>query len=294
MTTVIASRPHYAAHLAPITNLLSPDLDVALVASYHDLCAARRAGHRRIVLAQHGAGQSYGGDRRSTHNPAYPGGADNAAAGLFLVPNDHAAARWRAAYPRASVAVVGSPRLDVLPARESGPGPVIATAFHWECRVCPEARSALAWHRPGLRRVAGQFTTIGHGHPRRRDLDALYAGLGVERVADFDEVCRRADVFVCDNSSALFEFAATGRPVVILNAPHYRREVRHGLRFWDAATVGVQVDNPADLPAAIERALELRPEDVAAREHALGLVYAYRSGAAERAARAIEEWSCAS
>jgi hypothetical protein len=60
-------------------------------------------------------------------------------------------------------------------------------------------------------------------------------------VASLREVQRRAAVYVCDNSSSMYEFAATGRPVVVLDLPEgrikgigYRRNINHGLRFWDA------------------------------------------------------------
>ena len=49
---------------------------------------------------------------------ATPGGDDNDDVGLFLVPNEHAANRWRERYPSASVEVVGCPRLDALPRAE--------------------------------------------------------------------------------------------------------------------------------------------------------------------------------
>jgi hypothetical protein len=288
---ILASRPHYAAHLEPIAAFLPPELDVTLVASYHDLCIARRRGLYRIVLSQHGAGQSYGGDRRSAHNPAYPGGADNGGVGLFLVPNTHAASRWQAAYPKIPVEIIGCPRLDALPARAPGHTPVVAVAFHWDCSICPETRSALPWIVRGLRQLAGLYTVIGHGHPRRHDLGRFYAGHGIEHVSDFDEVCRRADLLVADNTSALFEFAATGRPVVVLDPPTYRRDVEHGLRFWEAASIGVRVAHPDELVAAVERALALRAEDIERREEALDIVYAFRTGSAARAARIIEEWS---
>jgi hypothetical protein len=71
---------------------------------------------------------------------------------------------------------------------------------------------------------------------------------------------------------------------VVLNSTAYRRDVHHGLRFWDAADVGIQVNRPQELAPAVERALA---GDIANREHALDIVYAYRSGAAERAVAAI-------
>lgn len=280
---VIASWPHYADHLRPIAALL-PDLDVTLVASYHDLVTARRSSSP-IVLVQHGCGQSY-----SDNRPSYPGGDDNHGVGLFLTPNEHSAGRWRSAYPKARVEVVGSPRLDSLPRRQPGP-PTVAISWHWEGMHTPEARSALAWYRGVLPELTRTFTVIGHGHPRRRDLDRLYSNLGIEYVRAFDEVCERADVYVCDNSSTLYEFAATGRPVVVLNAPWYRRDADHGLRFWEAAAVGVQVDDPADLVMAVARALDLRDDDVSAREAALDVVYTQREGAAQRAADAIVDWA---
>jgi hypothetical protein len=279
-----ASRPHYADHLAPVVARLPTDLDVALVASYKDLTIARRR-HSRIVLMQHGAGQSYGDE-----NPAYPGGRDNEAVGLFLVPGEHPAARWRSAYPRARVEVVGLPLLDDLPSRK--PGPVtVAVSWHWNGPRM--SASAFPWFREAIPSIADEFALIGHGHPRRKDLPAFYAKHGIEYVPTFEEVCERADVYVCDNSSTLFEFAATGRPVVVLNAPPhvYPRDVSYGLRFWDAAPGGRQVDRLPDLLPAIRRALEHRPEDIAAREDALEHVYTYRGGAAQRAADVIKEWA---
>ena len=123
MIDVIASAPHYRAHIAPIVDRfdgMDPEIarrldDVTIVASHRDLETARKRGAQRIVLAQHGAGQSYGGDPKSKRNPSYPGGDDNDDVGLFLVPNEHAAQRWVERYPRACTRVVGSPRLDTIP-----------------------------------------------------------------------------------------------------------------------------------------------------------------------------------
>lgn len=280
---IYASRPHYAAHLAPIA---IGDLDVALVASYADLVAARRDGHRKIVLMQHGIGQSY-----SDTNPAYPGGRDNDDVGLFLVPGEQPAERWRHAYPRARVEVVGSPRLDDLPRRSPGGPLTVAVSFHWRNGSVPEARNAFAHYRNAIVDLTRDFHVIGHGHPRATRLPRFYAKAGIEYVPSFDEVCRRADVLLFDNTSAGFEFAATGRPVVVLNSPDYRFSVKHGLRFWDAAMVGLNVWDPTALASTVDRALALQSIDVMNREESLDVVYAYRSGAAKRSEDIIREWA---
>lgn len=288
----IATRPHYAAHLQPIVDA-TPDIgpDVAIVASYHDLVKARRERFRHIVLAQHGIGQSYGGDRRSVRNSGYPGGDDNADVGLFLVPNQRAADRWRARYPSAAVEVIGSPRLDRLPARVAGDGPVVAVSFHWDGLGVPELNSAADVYRTALWDLAARYTVIGHGHPLWRQRERYWHEMGVEFVPAFDDVCRRADVYVCDNSSTLYEFASTDRPVVVLNHPAYRRAVDHGLRFWEAATVGINVDDPRDFVAGVTLALEDRRTVAEQREEALGIVYARRTGAAERASEVLVRWA---
>lgn len=268
-----------------------------VVASYGDLRVVRRDGRKRIALLQHGIGQSYGAALGSSKDgPSYAGGRDNDDVGLFLVPNEHAASRWRESYPGARVEVVGCPKLDELPRREPGPGPVVAFTFHWDAHVVNETRSGFLQFRPSVVAAKRHWTILGHGHPRlledkRLGVVRFYARNGIECTTDFEEVCRRADVLVFDNTSAGYEFASTGRPVVVLDPIPYRRNVDHGLRFWEAADVGVRVDRRAKVVDAIARALELRPADVAARERALSIVYGYRTGAARRAADVILDWA---
>lgn len=268
---------------------------IALAVSIGDIKVGRRLGYRRFAFMEHGAGQAYLGGRGIAH-PSYAGGKDRDDVGLFLVPNEYSAALWRRAYPDAEVAVVGCPKLADLPAREIDPvepGPVVAFSFHWPAFVAPEAGTALGHYLRSLPDVARRWKTIGHAHPKadwpvRMARD--YRRAGIEFVGDFDEVCRRADVYVCDNSSTLFEFASTGRPVVVLNSPVYRRNVDHGGRFWDWASVGVQVDRPGELVGAIERALVDERVFRAERERVVDLVYANRTDPANAAARAIEAW----
>lgn len=267
-----------------------------VTASVNDARLVQKSG-RPQVFCEHGAGQSY-----SSEHPSYAGGRGGRQnVRLFLCPNEAVAERNRAAYPQAEVATVGCPKLDTwhrAPRKRKADPPVVVISFHWDCQVCPETRWAFPHYRQGLGAVARdpRWQLIGHGHPRA--LSALrghYATLGVEVVEQFAEVVARADCYVCDNSSTMFEFASLGRPVVVLNAPWYRREVEHGLRFWEAAGVGVQCDEPEDLPEAIALALQDTPAQRKARRAGVALAYAYTDGhAAERAAEAILEVACPS
>jgi hypothetical protein len=265
-----------------------------LVASYGDHKRARRQGRKSIARMEHGAGQSYFGDSRFARSPSYAGGMDAHDVGLFLCPNEYSADKWRTAYPNADVAVVGCAKLDSLPRRDGGggPSPVVAVSFHFNIPIIPETTWTWLTYRGVMAELAERVTVIGHAHPKGLPMiDRHYRRLGIEIVPDFAEVCRRADLYVCDNSSTLFEFASTGRPVVVLNDPEFRRDINHGGRFWDWATVGLQVDEPSDLVSTVERALTDPRAQQDERERVLDLVYAYRTGAAQRAADALLAWA---
>lgn len=316
MIDAFASKPWYVDHLAPIWEALASDAgrfhvrgsqtlaagaglagvseeepagsNPIVTVATSDYLAAHRAGRRRIALGQHGAGQSYG-----TRHPSYPGGDGQDDVGLFLVPNATAARVTLERYPDAHVAIVGCPKVDRLPGRvPDGRADVVAISTHWNARIAPEAGSAWPTFGRALLELARTHPVIGHAHPRMMGrVGPFYRAAGIEVVGDFRGVLERADVLVMDNSSGLFEFASTGRPVVVVNSPAYRRDVDHGLRFWDAAAVGINVDATRDLEAAIARALELRPSDVSAREAALDVVYQPRHGSADLAATALLEWA---
>jgi hypothetical protein len=269
-----------------------------LTASYGDMKRAQDAGRTRIALMEHGAGQSYGG--RNVQHGSYAGGRGRGAVSMFLHPGPHPAARDRAAYPDARVEVVGSPYLDTLPQREGAPGRVVAFTFHFNGAICPETKTAYPAFFPAIVELAKSYEIIGtahpnlwnHGRPGKRIADR-YLRYGIEPVEHFAEVSRRADLLIFDNTSAGFAFAATGRPVVVMNAPWYDRRANHGLRFWDAARVGVNCNDPADLAACVAEAFADGPDQKASREDALSLVYAYRQGASQRAADALMDWAAA-
>ena len=222
-----ASSPWYIDHLRPVWLALPPEargrlyvsaksIDAAkglpgvtlsppvgrgpiLTLSYADYRAAVMIGRLHIALGQHGAGQSYSND-----GPAYPGGRGQERASLFLVPNEHSAQRSRRAYPRAQVEIIGCPKLDTLPRKERDGEPVIAFSFHWDSRTIPELRSAWSYYQRAVLDVARHHKVIGHAHPRTLSMiGRWYRKVGIETVASFEDVLRRADVYCCDNSVRL-------------------------------------------------------------------------------------------
>lgn len=285
---------------------------LVLVASARDAATMHT---NPLVYLEHGAGQTYGGDPATAGNTAYAGGVGHDRVVLFLCPNEHVAAAWRAAYPEARAVAVGCPQLDHWhgPLQEQeqqdhdqhddhdGSGghaddgtalPVVAVTFHWDCGLAPETRSAWRHYDRHLPALAAdpRWRLLGHGHPRLwPTIKGRWAQLGIDHTRDLADVLDRADLLVGDNTSALYEFASLDRPVVVLNLPSYRRHVEHGLRFWSHPP-GLQVDRPDQLAPTIARALADPPAARQIRARAVARVYAHTDGhAAGRAATAILE-----
>lgn len=264
---------------------------LTVVAAYSDMVSCRQ---RPIVLVNHGVGQTYRGDSRAALHPAYSGGTQRENVVLFLCPSERDAAANRKAYPDVRHEVVGCPKLDTwwekrpenIP--ENIP-PVVAVSWHFPLRLCPETMWAFPEYHEAVVELAKTHHVIGHAHPRAWErLRPWYDEHLIEPVEHFADVLDRADVYVCDNSSTIYEFASTDRPVVLLNASWYRRNVEHGLRFWEFADVGVQVDRPEDLAAAVDLAIEDPADGAAIRQQITATLYGHRDGrCAERAAEAI-------
>jgi hypothetical protein len=266
-----------------------------LVAGYSDELKAKG---RPVALVEHGAGQDYG-----TGNPANPGGRGRERVGLFLCPNRSVAARNAAVYPDAAVEVVGCPKLDAYfrpwTTRRVGLGaPLVVFTWHHEGQTgaAPEARSAWPHYRPSFREIVAALTdrgfeVAGHAHPRKAsEMRRAYDAVGVRWIPTLAEVLDTASVLVADNTSAMYEAAAVGVDVVVLNAPWYRRDVEHGLRFWGEHRLGPVCDWPGEVPGAVVAAYE-RVYDTAETARIVDLVYGPLDGhAATRAAVALEEW----
>ena len=152
------------------------------------------------------------------------------------------------------------------------------------CKVSPEAGTAWSHNRTPLTgpaildelvrmRDLGMIQLLGHAHPRiAEEIHPVYREREVP-IVSFEEVMLCADLYMIDNSSTLFEFAALDRPVIVVDSPRYRPGVRHGLRFWTHANIGVRISEPSDVARAVMVALE-DPQEVAdQRRKAVAEVY---------------------
>lgn len=308
-----ATTRHYAAHLAPVWDALPeeergtfyapegiapyrPDTEdvpahertepenrtlrhskILVASAWRDL--RRHVGRGpKTVLMEHGAGQTYQG-----WHPGYAGGDARENLTMYLVPAERCLIRL----PKRTIGVVvGSPWLDnwldVKPASRK-----YGVTTHWHCGVHPETIGCLDEYLPALIPYAEDL--IGHTHPRAaKTWPAKYRTAGIEYQPDYRTFALQASVLIADNTSAIYEFAAMGRPVIVLNGRNYRRNVNHGLRFWDLIP-GREVNTPDEIESAItdiEAHRELwqeRSDNIAAQVYD-GLLDGY---AAERAAASI-------
>lgn len=297
---VVATHEHYLDHLRPIFAALPDEVkgtihrmkprrfssapaDLTLVAGKVDFEMMRPSP---CVYVEHGVGQTYLGLEGSHH---HPGARHPAHVVGYISPSQLVADSW---HGRPAVAV-GCPKLDRLLLDGTAPEPrTLAVTWRWNppiARLCPEQRSARAHYLDGMRDLidgwrAQGWTVLGHGHPRaRHELEVYWRNLGIRPTWDSFEVLERANLVIGDNSSFLYEAAALKRHVLCLNAPWYRRDVEHGLRFWTNMPGG-DVDSleqlaDLNLAAYVDNGWgELR------RRSAVVLAYAYTDGSSSRRA----------
>lgn len=261
----VARRPHLMEHLAPIFRNLPDSLrgqqilehnvarahlkhlpknDVIMVAGYPDAVTCEGW---RTVYVEHGAAQRYEGanERAAKH---YHGSEHPEHVVAYIGPRQDVIDSWG----RLGVAV-GSPICD--PYELFSPERVAAITFHWAAgaphRVgVPEAGNAFEHFQADMKHVVAElrvngWEVIGTRHPQFNAMRGFWERLGVPAVSA-DEVRRRAQLLIADNTSLMYEMLYLSRAVVAMNAPEWRRDVEHGLRFWKHAPAA-QVDSPIDL-----------------------------------------------
>lgn len=304
-----ASEPHYLDHLAPIwfalpnsnrgtwhcgpgmeeyarargiegRNIYADHGDVVVSASWSD---ARQGRDRFCVIMEHGVGQTYEGNR-----PEYAGGSGRDNVSLFLAPNDRVLRANQSATPGAEHAMVGMPWMDQWfgqPDSWFDTNDVPVATFHWNADFCDEAGNGFGYFRDAIVDMADIGPIFTSHHPRAPEIGRWFRAKGLPVLEDFGAVMRHGSVLAFDNTSAGFMFAATDRPVVVMSPPHYRRDVEHGLRFWEFADVGVQCFDPALLAEAFETALSDPPSIADRRREITAELFPVRDGTA--AARAV-------
>jgi hypothetical protein len=271
-----------------------------VVASYSDLVTIRNRlkQHRPLVLCEHGAGQTY-----DVSNPTYANGTGREGVALALVPGPWPAAAYRQASSHVRVVEVGLMKLDLLRERADGwlrdNRPTVAFSFHWATPgipTLPELAAGWPYWMPAIQKLQdehhGKLKILGHGHPRSwSHLQKLWEVMGVELVPTFAEVCSRSDLFVLDNSSSAFEFAAvTGKPILLLDHPSWPKQSNLGLRFGEAGRHFRHCGSSDNLEDAIYDALKygLENKEIEQRERGLDLIYSPRSGGVELAVKALK------
>lgn len=222
--------------------------DVVMVASYIDIAAA---GDRNVIYVEHGAGQTYEGAKPDAAN-YYHGGKHPENVVGYIGPRQSVIDAWG----RPGFAA-GAPICDDYELFSAER--VVAITFHWNGGSpamvgVPEAGTAFDYYNERMSAIVDTFrrndwTVVGHRHPRANYLKGYWERLDVP-TASASEIRERAQLVVVDNSSFAYEMQYLARDVITLNAPWFRRDVEHGLRFWEHAP-GLQVDGPEELLGAI-------------------------------------------
>jgi len=315
---VLIESPRLRAH--PLVHEASGDLrkntkpsliSRVLVAGSADAKIAARYGWS-CALMEHGAGQLYPHSSGAKASSANAGGVDRHTIGLFLCTNEAVAEANARAYGRHRVVVVGSPRLeDLRSARDlfvPRSPPTLALTWHWPCNVAPTgARGGPPWSGSLLNdfhtalvhlRSKWRGPMIGTSHPRAQNqARTAYRSVGIEYVPDFTDVLMAADVLSFDNTSAGWEAAALGVPVVLLSSPWWSRDVEQGLRFWKWADIGPEVVCDTYPEALADRWVEAAVTALTQRHlyapKAVAMsaeVFPYREDSTQRAVDALLRW----
>jgi hypothetical protein len=299
---ILAREPHHQVHAKAIADKLGLEVitkhrdltaDYVMVFSYGDLRYVDEMKNKGIIFCEHGAGFYYSD---LTH-PSYAGSTKNRNRVILrLSPNETHAQKERETLD-CPVEVIGIPKLDKFANRNWYVGknkPTIAFSFHFDCFVCPETRSSFNYFKNKIPELARTFNIIGHAHPRLMPTAKdFYYKNRIKVEEDFENVIEKADVYICDNSSTIYEFLITEKPVVLLNPPFYRREIEHAgnPRFWKHSDVGPLCDRPEDLEKCIWDAIHNREKYLPAIRRANKAVLTFTDGkCAERASEIVKKY----
>jgi hypothetical protein len=137
--------------------------------------------------------------------------------------------------------------------------------------------------------VPSEKHTAGIDWPARLARFSGQRGFAFARGSDSSPYLSAADALVTDHSTVGFEFALLDRPVVVFNAPELREAARIDAEKWALLrSMGDVVDTPADVAAAVTRALA-RPERLRDARRQAHTLFAHAGTATERALALVYE-----
>jgi hypothetical protein len=254
--------------IGKLSAAIDPNPNVpAVVSSIADAQMVKSASpHKPVILCEHGCGQTY-----DINNSAYAGGPNRDFISMFLVPGRIPYAKQKLNYPNIPCYIIGCPKMDrykdyVKPEKVlTSDNVVIGVSFHWDSKACNETSSAFNYFWNNVKKAVDAMPNakfLGHCHPRLtsqirlpwEQLRTTYPN--VKFVGDFHSILDAADLYICDNSSTIYEFVSLDKGVILLNSPRYSRSANHGMRFWDKADVGVNCEHTDDLHEKILEAIE--------------------------------------
>lgn len=259
-----------------------PSDNLTLVASWKDYCETKGD----VIFMEHGIGHNYGNE-----HPAYVGGKGKDRVVMFLNQHNLSQTTNRKAYPNAINEIIGTPKMDNINSIDKKPNvkPIVCISFHWDCFVCNNTRSAYYYYKDVISELAKnkEYTLIAHGHPRG-DWKMMELN-GIKFYSDLNDIMNIADVYVNDNSSSMYEFMLTGKPVIVLNCPLYDRKKDTGIRFWRYIG-GMQVNNPCELHNTIMHTINHPDHLESTRKDIVNELYPYHGHSAQRASEVIVEF----
>lgn len=234
-----------------LTSVNDITADYVCVFSYGDLKLIHELD-KYIIFCEHGVGMFY-----NNPHPSYAGSTTNRDKVILRLSPNKTHAEKEMETLECPVEIIGVPKLDKFANRNwriNYEKPTVAISFHFDCLVCQETRSSFKYFEKILPELNKHFNLIGHAHPRlMRDIESFYIKNKIRVVKDFETVMELADVYCIDNSSTIFEWCITGKPIVLLNPPFYRKEIEHkgNPRFWKHAGIGPLCEKPEDLISCI-------------------------------------------
>lgn len=330
MIHFFATRPHFVNHMLPIfeqfkdgeavftiskhikdyvdglgipyrlskrnSGLFFPEKDgdaIVVCAANNAMFAKKSNPRRKIIFMEHGVGITF------PTNQGYAGGGGiRRSVSLFLAPNQHIYDKTKKALPGKPQVIIGTPYMDkwVNYSRPTSTRDMVTISFHWNgSTIAPEAGNAVDHYLPHLEKVMKfldekRIDLAGHGHPRiLEELRPAYEKLGIHIIENFQNVLEYSSAYINDGSSTLYE-AALIMPVVLLNAPWFRKDIDFGIRWWKWTNIGEQCETPEELPQMIVNAVYNPFSFVNERSQMQRALYPYWGESAKRAALAIKEF----